>query len=117
MTTLTKETFTKDAVEKLSASLNEPDWMLEFRLKAFDVYENTPMPTTKDEPWRRTNLRKLQWDQMGPSINGDAATDADLPSFLGEQLTEDKAGGNMLQVDGVTQQYKLSDPGRGIRVI
>ncbi|MEJ2746416.1 MAG: Fe-S cluster assembly protein SufD [Anaerolineae bacterium] len=109
MTTLTKETFTKDAVEKLSASLNEPEWMLEFRLKAFDVYEKTPMPTIKDEPWRRTNLRKLQWDQMGPSINGDAATDADLPSCLGEQLTEDKAGGNMLQVDGVTQQYKLSD--------
>jgi Fe-S cluster assembly protein SufD len=83
--------------------------MLEFRLKAFAVYENTPMPTTKDEAWRRTNLRSLNWDKLGPSINGDAATDAKLPSFLGEQLTEDKAGGNMLQVDGVTRQYQVSD--------
>lgn len=102
-------TFTREAVEKLSASLNEPAWMLEFRLKAFAVYENTPMPTTKDEAWRRTNLRSLDWDKLGPSINGDAATDAKLPSFLGEQLTEDKAGGNMLQVDGVTRQYQVSD--------
>ncbi|MCB9418421.1 MAG: Fe-S cluster assembly protein SufD [Ardenticatenaceae bacterium] len=102
-------TFTKEAVKKLSASLNEPEWMLEFRLKAFEIYENTPMPTLKDEAWRRTNLRTLQWEQMGPSINGDAATDAELPSFLGEQLTTDKAGGNMLQVDGVVRQFELSD--------
>ena len=101
--------FTKDAVKELSASLNEPEWMLEFRLKAFEVYENTPMPTTKDEPWRRTNLRRLKMDQVGPSINGDAATEAEIPSFLNTQLTEDKAGGNMLQVDGETVQFELSE--------
>ncbi len=102
-------TFTKDAVHKLSASLNEPEWMLEFRLKAFEIYENTPMPTTKDEAWRRTNLRQLKFDELGPSVNGDAATEAEIPSFLGEQLTEDKVGGNLLQIDGVTQQYEISD--------
>ncbi len=101
-------TFTKDAVKKLSASLNEPDWMLEFRLKAFAVYEATPMPTTKDEAWRRTNLRLLTFDEIGPSINGAAATSAVIPSYLGEQLTTDKAGGNLLQIDGVTQKYDLS---------
>ena len=102
-------TFTKDAVEKLSASLNEPQWMLEFRLKAFAIYEATPMPTTKDEAWRRTNLRQFKFNDMGPSINGDAAITADMPSYLGEQLTTDKAGGNLLQIDGVTQKYDLSD--------
>ena len=102
-------TFTKEAVKKLSASLNEPEWMLEFRLKAFAVYEATPMPTTKDEAWRRTNLRLLPWNEFGPSINGDAALDAELPSFLGEQLTGDKVGGNLLQIDGVTERYDLSD--------
>lgn len=101
--------FTRDAVKQLSASLNEPDWMLEFRLQAFDVYENTPMPTTKDEPWRRTSLRRLKMDQVSPSINGDAAVDAEIPAFLNTQLTEDKAGGNMLQIDGVTQQFELSE--------
>ncbi|MCZ7671970.1 MAG: Fe-S cluster assembly protein SufD [Chloroflexi bacterium] len=82
--------------------------MLEFRLKAFAVYEATPMPTTKDEAWRRTNLRLLTFDEIGPSINGAAATSAVIPSYLGEQLTTDKAGGNLLQIDGVTQKYDLS---------
>ncbi len=102
-------TFTKEAVEKLSASLNEPEWMLEFRLKAFEIYEQTPMPTIKDEAWRRTNLRQLKFEDIGPSINGDAAANAQIPSFLGEQLTEDKVGGNLLQIDGVTQKYEFSD--------
>jgi Fe-S cluster assembly scaffold protein SufB len=33
--------FTQDAVKQLSATLNEPDWMLQFRLKAFEIYEST----------------------------------------------------------------------------
>ncbi len=101
--------FTKEAVQQLSAALNEPDWMLQFRLNAFEVYENTPMPTTSDEAWRRTDLRRLKLDQLSPSINGDAATDATLPEFLGSQLTEDKVGGRLLQIDGVVHQYEISD--------
>ncbi|MCA9929262.1 MAG: Fe-S cluster assembly protein SufD [Anaerolineales bacterium] len=101
--------FTKDAVKKLSASLNEPEWMLEFRLNAFDLYESMPMPTTKDEEWRRTDIRRFKFDQIGPSINGDAAAETAVPDFMGNQLTEDKAGGNMLQVDGVTRRLELSD--------
>lgn len=102
--------FTREAVEKLSAYLNEPEWMLEFRLKAFETFENMPMPTTKDEAWRRTDIRRFKMDEVGPSLNGDAgAGDATLPDFLGLQLTQDEAGGNMLQVDGVVQRYVLSD--------
>lgn len=102
-------TFTKDAVETLSQSLGEPEWMLQFRLQAFAHYQSLPMPTTSDEAWRRTDIRRLKLDEIGPSINGDAAADADLPEFLGTQLTADVAGGNLLQVDGVTRQYELSD--------
>ena len=47
--------------------------MLEFRLASFEIYENTPMPTTKDEAWRRTNLRQFKFDEVSPSINGDGS--------------------------------------------
>ena len=100
--------FTRENVEKLSAGLNEPEWMLDFRLKAWEVYENTAMPKTSDEEWRRTDLRRLKLDQIGPSVNGDAATDVNIPAFLGGQLTTDEAGGNMLQVDGVVKRYEVS---------
>lgn len=83
--------------------------MLEFRLAAFEQFEQLPMPKTSDEAWRRTNLRRFKIDSASPSINGDAAADAELPEFLGNQLTTDEAGGNMLQVDGVTRQYEVSD--------
>jgi len=101
--------FTRENVKKLSTGLNEPQWMLDFRLNAWDVYENTPMPKTSDEEWRRTNLRRLKLDQIGPSVNGDAATDVTIPAYLGGQLTEDEAGGNMLQIDGVVKRYELSE--------
>jgi len=101
--------FTRENVEKLSAYLNEPQWMLERRLAAFEIFENMPMPTTRDEAWRRTDIRRLKLEQIGPSVNGDAAADVEMPSFLGQQLTADQAGGNMLQIDGVVKQYELSE--------
>ncbi len=100
--------FTQDAVKKLSASLNEPEWMLEFRLNAFETFEALEMPSTAEEAWRRTSLRRFKLDKVSPSINGDAASDAQLPEFLGNQLTTDEAGGNMLQVDGVTRQFEVN---------
>lgn len=101
--------FTREAVEQLSAYLNEPEWMLSFRLQAFAAYEALPMPTTKMEEWRRTDIRRLKLDEIGPSLNGDAGADAQIPEFLGKQLTTDEAGGNMLQVDGVVKALTISD--------
>ncbi|MFQ5399903.1 MAG: Fe-S cluster assembly protein SufD [Anaerolineae bacterium] len=100
--------FSKEAVKQLSAALDEPAWMLKFRLRAWEQFDKLPMPTTQDEAWRRTNLRRLKLDQIGPSLNGSGVS-AEVPSYLGEQLTEDKAGGVLLQVDGVVKQYELSD--------
>ncbi len=83
--------------------------MLEFRLKAFDVFESLPMPTTQDEAWRRTNLRRFRMSETGPSVNGDAAIEATLPASLTEQFAAEAAGGQLIQVDGVTTSYALSD--------
>ena len=103
------EAFTRENVEKLSAYLNEPDWMRAFRLKAFELFENTPMPTTHNEAWRRTDIRRLKLDNIGPSVNGDAAANVVIPEYLGQQLTSDEAGGNMLQVDGVVTQFAVDE--------
>jgi Fe-S cluster assembly protein SufD len=99
--------YTRDAVERLSALLDEPQWMRDFRLQAFDLYESLPMPTTQDEPWRRTDIRRLKLDKFGPSLNGGGQPDG-VPAYLGEKLTADSAGGTLLQVDGVTHKYEIS---------
>ena len=100
--------FTREAVEQLSLSNNEPAWMRELRLGAWRTFQATHMPTTNDEPWRRTDLRRLKLEDIGPSLNGSAAG-ADVPSYLGEQLTEDRTGGILVQVDGTTQKYEVSE--------
>ncbi|MDL2212251.1 Fe-S cluster assembly protein SufB, partial [Erysipelotrichaceae bacterium OttesenSCG-928-M19] len=35
---------TKDIVREISKLKNEPEWMLEFRLKSYDHFIKTPMP-------------------------------------------------------------------------
>lgn len=44
-TTQFETTFSREAVEQLSAYLGEPQWMLEFRLRALEHFEKRPMPT------------------------------------------------------------------------
>ena len=36
--------FSRDAVVALSRQKGEPEWMLQRRLEAWEVYENTPAP-------------------------------------------------------------------------
>ena len=97
--------FTRKAVEQLSATLNEPAWMREFRLEAFELYQSLPMPTTSDEPWRRTDIRPLQLDAIGPSLNGRGGeTPAGLP-----MTSLDEPAGTLLQVDGMTVRRELAE--------
>lgn len=97
--------FTREAVEELSDRLGEPQWMRDFRLEAWQIYQSMPMPTTKDEPWRRTDLRRLNLDEIGPSLNGGGGNG--VPPYLGEQLTEDKTGGILVEVDGVVEKLEV----------
>ena len=39
---------TREIVERISAMKNEPDWMREFRLKSFEIFQSKPMPTWGD---------------------------------------------------------------------
>lgn len=102
--------YSREAVEQLSDSFKEPTWMKQFRLEAWETFARLPMPSTQDEPWRRTDLRRLKLKELGPSLNGDGpVATAQAPDYLGAQLTEDKAGGVLLQVDGETTKYEVSD--------
>ncbi|TGV30179.1 Fe-S cluster assembly protein SufB, partial [Mesorhizobium sp. M00.F.Ca.ET.186.01.1.1] len=40
----TKKGLTREIVEEISKIKDEPAWMLEFRLKALDIFNSMPMP-------------------------------------------------------------------------
>jgi len=113
-------------VERVSAG--EPDWLRDARLAAWDVFEATPMPTTKLEEWRYTEVSKLGLDEVvfapvglgGPSGNGKggavsaASPPATVPDGVAEGARElvhgdREAVGRMLQVGGAMVYAALDE--------
>lgn len=101
--------YTQADVEALSKANNEPQWLLEARLLAWEVYEDLPMPTLKDEEWRRTDYRGIRWDEADKiTRSSDARIDA-VPENRLEPLVGEGEGGTMVFVDGQLVHYALAD--------
>lgn len=107
------ETIHRGAVEALG--LGEPEWLRERRLHAWSVYERTPMPTTRLEEWRYTDLsRLLDLEALvplgrpaAPAPNG--AGPEELPAGLRAAMDEDEeASGHLVLVDGAVVRGDLA---------
>ncbi|HZR98587.1 MAG TPA: Fe-S cluster assembly protein SufD [Chloroflexota bacterium] len=77
----TTRSFSRAAVEALTAAKGEPAWLRDWRLAAWATYEATPMPTRQDEDWRRTDIRALKLDEFAPPSWGEPSSP---PSFTGK---------------------------------
>jgi Fe-S cluster assembly protein SufD len=91
----------RHAVEAAGAA--EPQWLLDRRLHAWSTYEATPLPTTRLEEWRYTDLsRVLGLDDLVLSDAPDRPSDAaSLPAPLVRAMDEDRAAtGHLVEVDG-----------------
>src|SRR3954447_19225490 len=55
---------TADLVEAFSAIRGEPAWLRDLRLRGWETFSSQPMPTMRDEGWRRTDLRGLDLDAL-----------------------------------------------------
>ena len=51
--------FSVEDVGQIGKDRNEPEWLRQERLAAWELFETMPMPNLKDEAWRRTDLRKM----------------------------------------------------------
>lgn len=95
-----------DAINKAAVehrSRDEPRWLEERRLHAWSVYEDTPMPTTRLEEWRYTDLRdKLDLDALHLGSTEPIPDDpAAFPAGLREAMDQDReASGHLVLVDG-----------------
>jgi Fe-S cluster assembly protein SufD len=91
--------FSREAVEALSRAKGEPDWVREARLRSWETYEATPMPTARDEEWRRTSIRALKLDQVQPFGAGamPQASLGALPAEVRAGLSEEGRAGLIVQ--------------------
>ncbi|MCH2459903.1 MAG: Fe-S cluster assembly protein SufD [Gemmatimonadetes bacterium] len=92
------------SVESLErVSRDEPTWLKERRSHAWSVYEATPMPTTKLEEWRYTDLsKKLDLETLSLSEAETAPDDPSAwPARLRATMDEDHAAsGHIVFIDG-----------------
>src|SRR5512142_3285066 len=58
--------FTASTCEPFLTGRDEPAWLCERREEAFAVFRATPWPTSRDEEWRRTDIRALKLDAFAP---------------------------------------------------
>ena len=70
--------FTEADVTSISKRLGEPAWLAERRWEAWQAYRSMPMPSWKDEPWRRTDIRRLPADVMVLKPAKDTPVDPEL---------------------------------------
>jgi Fe-S cluster assembly protein SufD len=60
------QTLSRDTALEIGQRGAEPQWMRDLRARAWELYEAAPMPTIKDEEWRRTEpqLRRIKFDSL-----------------------------------------------------
>ena len=94
----------------------EPEWLKTRRADACELYGSTPMPSTRSEEWRYTDLaRKLPLDDLVPSaaalpglvtLNGDGA----VPKPLRRAMAQDRdSSGRVIDIDGTVVSVELQD--------
>jgi Fe-S cluster assembly protein SufD len=85
--------FTRENVSDIPGILGE------YRTKAWAEFEKIPYPTTKDEPWRRTDLRRLDGSLTLPKE--EAYLDLQpIPERLLTPLVGDQHGGQITLLPG-----------------
>jgi len=92
-------TFTKELIPEREGM---SEFLKNYRAGAWISYENTRMPNTGDEPWRRTDLRKLDAPLFQIPTNGKISGISTVPGELLEPLVGDKQAGQIILTPGET---------------
>ena len=104
------DTLNRDRVQDYSGP--EPSWLKERRLHAWDVYEDTPMPTTRLEEWRYTDLKTkldldaLSWPKLTECEDDFSACPDGLQAAM---LADHAASGHMWSIDGIVFHTDLEE--------
>ncbi|MBV9454915.1 MAG: Fe-S cluster assembly protein SufD [Rubrobacter sp.] len=86
-----------ETVEALSSFKNEPGWLTEKRLEAWDFFEKIPMPTLRDEAWRYTDISDVRVEELAPyAPSPDATSEKDLPEAVQTLIKEGEENSALL---------------------
>ena len=104
--------FTRDQAEILSTRKLEPEWLREQRLRAHDAFAAAPMPSTREEEWRYTDIaRLLTFEGLGfgdehPPVDSAQALPEGLRSLIEASGT---TSASLVQLDASVVQRELPE--------
>ena len=110
-TTYLADTISPTAVTALSDRYDEPTWLRQARLAAWETFEATPWPTYKEETWRRTRLIGFKLESYGLPVESPEPVSSRnaLPAHLQEELARVDSAGALILQDGVLIYHELDD--------
>ena len=104
----TRRAIGREAVLGVGAA--DPAWLRARREEAWDIYEATPLPSTRSEEWRYTDVaRLLPLDGLAPATGG-AMVGRALPDGLRRAMAQDRdSAGRIVDVDGSVVSVELDE--------
>jgi Fe-S cluster assembly protein SufD len=92
--------FSREMIPPPGGDEGGPEFLRDFRVRAWEAFERLPLPTTNDEPWRRTDIRALDAGSFRlPEL--DAFQDLPpVPAELLQPLVGDQHGGQIVMLPG-----------------
>jgi Fe-S cluster assembly protein SufD len=104
----------RESVKELTTKLSEPTWLADSRLEAWEAYLQRPMPTVRDEDWRRTDVGSLDLTRLQTETLRRANLDAVLQHFTAAtELTDELKQQGVTFCDIATAVEKHGDKVRG----
>lgn len=93
--------FSQETVRRASAAKDEPAWMLDLRLRAWQTFESLPWPKPTDEDWRRTRLTSFKLENYTPfATPGGTVGPNELDPVLLNALDEMDSSASLVYRDG-----------------
>ncbi|NUQ37940.1 MAG: Fe-S cluster assembly protein SufD [Caldilineales bacterium] len=98
---LTQERYSLAAVRAISEQYQEPEWLRQARLAAWEAFMALPWPDYSEETWRRTRLTGFNLEQFPPAASDlPAAADRQaLPADLARNLAMIQSAGALVFSD------------------
>ncbi len=97
--------FTREAIP---VSANGASFLNAYRQQAWEQYESLPLPHTKMEAWRRTDIRRLTVDSFKLPTPDAYADLPPVPEALRQPLVGDSVGGQVILAPGGVLQADLN---------
>ena len=111
--------FTRDQAEILSARKDEPHWLRDRRLRAQEQFAEVPMPSTRSEEWRYTDISAvLKLDELRFAEDAAPAGGAsELPAELRAAIEESAGTARLVQQDASVVLQEVPDELRSQGVV